>query len=125
MISSNLRTPLYAVMAWLTLSTLWNVVGVVLVANGQRAPGPTASLAAAALLVGIGALLAVGVLRSPTLFGALCGICGLFALAAVVQAVTGDPALWPAAFWRWAGAALNAFGAAAGCLGVISTWFRS
>lgn len=112
-------------MAWLTLSTLWNVVGVVLVANGQRALGPTASLVAAALLVGIAVLLAVGVLRSPTLFGALSGICGLFALAAVIQAVTGDPALWPSAFWRWAGAALNAFGAAAGCLGMIGTWFRS
>ncbi|MEI9419708.1 hypothetical protein O7A70_00735 [Mesorhizobium sp. Cs1299R1N1] len=113
------RTALAAQLVWAGLSALWNVSGVLLMAAGKQALGPTASIAAAALLVGIAVLL---VLCRPRWFWAYAGLsvlAGLMALFAVINAFTADPALWPSGFWRYAGAALNAIGVLAAVSAVV------
>jgi hypothetical protein len=100
--------------AWALLASAWNVAGVVLLANGARSPGPTASLLAAFILVLIGIGLVAALSRSALAYGALSGVSTLMAAAAVYNALTADPSLWPSEFWRYAGMLLNGAGAAAG-----------
>lgn len=101
---------LFGVLAWVVGCVLWNAYGVALVAQGKPGIGPTASLGLAAAIALIGLLLWITERRMPAVFGILSGLCAVAAIIPVYQAVTGDPSLWPSAFWRWAGAALNAFG---------------
>ena len=112
-----------AQVAWALLSALWNVAGVYLVAQGLRAPGPTASLTAALLLIAIAVALYAAVDRASLLYAALSGIATFMALAAVVNAFVQDPALWPSEFWRYAGAVLNGAGFVAGAAAVLA-YFR-
>jgi hypothetical protein len=111
---------LTAQMTWAGLSALWNLAGVALIAAGQRAPGPTASILAAALLVAIAIALWVLSGRSRWLYAALSILAGLMALFAFINAFTATPDLWPSDFWRYAGAALNAGGVIAAMLALLN-----
>jgi hypothetical protein len=113
-----LQSPMLCLFAWIVGCIVWNVVGVILVARGVPGIGPTASLPLAGGLAAVALLLWVAAKNSLLLFSLLGSLCGLAGLAAVIQAVTGDPSGWPSPFWRWAGAALNAGGALAGILAV-------
>lgn len=105
--------------AWASLSALWNLGGVWQIARGLRAPGPTASLLAGVVLLGIAAGLGVAVRRWPTVFVLLAAVAGLGALVGVVGAFVQDPALWPSETWRWAGIVLNGVGFVAGVASVV------
>ncbi len=115
----RLKLVLSIQLAWATLSMLWNVVGVGRIAQGLRPPGPTASILAAAILLAIGFWLVIGLRRWPILYVVLSVLGGLMALAAVVNAFTSDPTLWPSEFWRYAGALLNGVGALGALLAVV------
>jgi hypothetical protein len=113
-----LQCPMMCLFAWIVGCIAWNVVGVILVARGGPGIGPTASLPLAGGLAAVALLLWLAAKKSLLLFSLLGGLCGLAGLAAVIQAITGDPSAWPSPFWRWAGAALNAGGALAGIFAV-------
>jgi len=106
-------------LTWLAGCVLWNVGGVIMVSRTGSGIGPTASLRLAGGLLVAAIALVVAAQRSRIVFVMLSGLFALMGFAAVYQAVTGDPALWPSPFWRWAGAALNLFGLGAGLLGVF------
>lgn len=110
--------------AWAILSAIWNFAGVALIAQGQRAPGPTASIAGAIVLLAIAAGLVVAVGRWPVIYLLISIVVGLAAIAAVVNAFTADPALWPSEFWRYAGATLNGVGLLAAAFAIVSTAIR-
>ena len=118
-VSHGFGAPLYLMLAWLAGCILWNVGGVIMVSRGGPGIGPTASLGLAGGLFIAAIALVIAARRSRIAFIILSALFGLMGLAAVYQAVTGDPSLWPSPFWRWAGAALNLFGFGAGLLGVI------
>ena len=109
-----------AQVAWALLSALWNVAGVYLIAQGQRAPGPTASIIGASLLIAIAMGLFFSIDRASLLYAALSGVAAFMALAAVVNAFVQDPVLWPTEFWRYAGAVLNGGGFLAGAAAVLA-----
>ena len=116
---SSQKMPILLLFAWIAGCIFWNVTGFILVAHGGPGLGPTASLPLAGGLCLVALLLWLAANRSPLLFSVLSGLCGLAGLAAVIQAITGDPSSWPTPFWRWAGAALNALGIVAGLLGLL------
>jgi hypothetical protein len=68
---------LIAQMTWACLSALWNLTGVALIAAGQLAPGPTASIAAAAVLVVIAITLPALSRRSRQLYAGISALVGL------------------------------------------------
>lgn len=78
--------------AWALLAAGWNLAGVMLIASGGRAPGPTASLVAAAVLVAIAIALLVA-RRWPLAYAGLSLLAAVMGTAAVHNAVTADPAL--------------------------------
>jgi TctA family transporter len=108
--------------AWAILAAIWNGAGVWLIAQGQRAPGPTASLGAAVMLLAMAVAFVVTVSRWPVVYLLLSIAAGLFGLAAVVNAFIADPALWPSEFWRYAGAVLNGGGFLA-CAATVAAFF--
>jgi predicted ferric reductase len=114
---------LLALVAWAVASAIWNFAGVWLVAHGQRALGPTASVEGGLALLAIIAALVVSAKRWPLVHVLLAVACGLLAFLAVAGAFVQDPALWPSEFWRYAGAAINAFGVAAAIAAVVA-YFR-
>jgi len=59
--------------------------------GGQRAPGPTASIMGASLLIAIAAALVLTIDRMTLLYAALSGVAATIALAAVVNAFVQDP----------------------------------
>jgi len=104
---------------YLTLAALWNLVGVARIAQGLRAPGPTASVAVAAYLLVLGVVIYAGARRNRGIYLAATLLVGIGAASAIVQAFQLDPSLWPSSFWRYAGVLLNGlglFGAVWGCL---------
>ena len=101
----------------------WNVAGVVLMWQGQRPLGPTASVAVAAALLVLGAGLWIGFGRSRPLYVAISTLLGVGALFAIIQAVVGEASLWPSAFWRLAGAGLNLAGFVSNLAGVAVELF--
>lgn len=117
------RGSLLALVAWAIASAIWNFAGVWLVGHGQRALGPTASVEGGLVLLAIVAVLVVVVKRWPFAYVLLAAACGVLALSAVYGAFARDPALWPSEFWRYAGAAINAFGVAAAIAAVVA-YFR-
>lgn len=104
---------------YLIACVIWNIAGVVLLSQGRQALGPTATLVGAVVMVAIGIVAYFGLKRSLPLYIVACVLMGLGGSIAVVQAVTGDPSLWPSEFWRWAGAALNAVGFALAVIGIV------
>jgi hypothetical protein len=107
-------------LAWALLAAAWNVAGVVLIANGARAPGPTASLFGAAVLIAIGVGLVATFNRSAIIYAGLSIVSAAMAGAAVYNALTADPSLWPSEFWRYAGIMLNGVGSFAGGAALIN-----
>ena len=104
---------------YLTLAALWNLAGVARIAQGLRAPGPTASLAVAAYLLVVGVAIYAGARRNRGIYLAATLLVGFGTASAIVQAFQLDPSLWPSSFWRYAGVLLNGFGffgAVWGCL---------
>jgi hypothetical protein len=116
--ATMLRLALGLQLIHLLLSMVWNVAGVWLIAQGQRAPGPTASLLAVPLMLLLGAAMFFGLRRRRWLYMVASLLAGLGALAAVVQAFSADPALWPSDFWRATGTALNCLGVVGAVLGL-------
>lgn len=116
-IDPALKAPMYGLLLWIAGCVLWNVAGVVQVWRGASGIGPTASLPVA-IVLGLAAILLVYTARHDLiLFAILSGLFALGGFAAVYQALTGEPSLWPSPFWRWAGAALNTVGLVAGTVG--------
>ena len=109
--------------AWAILSAIWNVAGVWLMAQGQPAPGPTASIGGAAILLALAAAFVVTVSRWPVVYLLLSIAAGLLGLGAVINAFSADPAMWPSQFWRYAGLMLNGAGAIASAW-TVATFFR-
>ena len=104
------RMILHGQLLWLGLSAFWNIAGVLLIGQGMRAIGPTASLPLAAILLIVGGVMYWAHSRMNFIY-VLLSLLAIFAAgSAVLNAFTADPALWPSEFWRLAGAALNAFG---------------
>ncbi len=113
------RAVLAMQLAWVTLCVVWNVAGVYSVSVGMRSPGPTASLGAAALLVAIGAVLLLTRLKWPVAYIIASVFTLVMAGAAVLNAFTADPMLWPSDGWRWAGVILNGAGFVAAILAIV------
>lgn len=114
--------------AWAILAAIWNVAGVALIAQGLRAPGPTASIIGAFVMLVLAVAFVTTIHRWPLVYLLASVIGGLAAVAAVVNAFTADTALWPSEFWRYAGIALNGAGFLAAVFAVASTarerWFN-
>ena len=62
---NHLKTPLAYHFNYLMLCIAWNVAGLILLANGEQALGPTASTSAIAILAGFGVALFIGAWRLP------------------------------------------------------------
>ena len=121
MIDQRLKAPLICIVVWIAGCVFWNVAGVVLIEQTGTGIGPTASLTVAGILMVIAVLLYLAArFNGLIIFSLLSVLCAVSAFVAVYQAFTGDASLWPTAFWRWAGAALNLFGFVAGLWGLIS-----
>jgi len=120
MIDQRLKAPLICIVVWIAGCVFWNVAGAILIEKTGTGIGPTASLPVAGILVVIAVLLYLAARFNGLIFSLLSVLCAVAAFAAVYQAFTGDASLWPTAFWRWAGAALNLFGFVAGLWGLIS-----
>jgi len=121
MIDKRLKAPLICIVVWIAGCVFWNVAGFILIEKTGTGIGPTASLTVAGILMVIAVLLYLAArFNGLIIFSLLSVLCAVAAFAAVYQAFTGDASLWPTAFWRWAGAALNLFGFVAGLWGLIS-----
>jgi len=104
----------------IALSIIWNVAGIVLVSQGLRSPGPTASAVAVGILILLGVLIIVGIIYWRPLYFIASELAIIGAMMAINQALTADQSLWPSEFWRYAGAALNALGVLGGTLGITA-----
>lgn len=113
------RAVLAMQLAWVTLCVVWNVAGVYLVSKGMRSQGPTASIGAAVILVAIGAVLMLTRQKWPVAHIIASVLTLVMASAAVFNAFTADPMLWPSDVWRWAGAVLNGVGMVAATLAIV------
>lgn len=80
------------------------------------------ALGAAVVLLAVAVTFVVTVSRWPVVYLLLSIAAGLFGLAAVVNALIADPALWPSEFWRYAGAVLNGVGFLA-CAATVAAYF--
>ena len=110
MVWINMRTAVRLQLIYMLLAVVWNLAGLALIAQGMRAPGPTASAGVAAMLLVLMPVVFIGARRFPWLYGSVTLLVGLGAISAVVQAFRLDPSLWPSAFWRYAGILLNGLG---------------
>jgi hypothetical protein len=119
MINQRHLAPLIGILIWISGCVAWNVVGVLRVAQTGTGIGPTASLMLAAGLIGAAVVLVAAARGRGLTFAMLSALFALMSFAAVYQAFSGQPSLWPSPFWRWAGAALNMFGLGASAFGVI------
>lgn len=123
MLWERIRPAISLQLAHAGLSVIWNLAGLALIAQGSRAPGPTASLGVAAFLLIMAAGLVAGARRSPPLYVLASLVVGLGALWAVIQAFQLDPSLWPSSFWRYAGVVLNGGGVLGASWG-IQGWLK-
>lgn len=119
---SHLKTPLAYQFNYLMLCIAWNVAGLILLANGEQALGPTASTSAIAILAGFGVALFIGAWRLPYLYLLASVLLLLIASSAVLPAYTKDPSLWPSDYWRYGGALLNGLGAFVCARGILAFW---
>lgn len=110
---------LFVQVAWAVLSVAWNFAGVRLLVSRARAPGSTASLGAAVVLLAIAAMLVHLVDRWPLLYAVATVVPVLFAAAAINNAFTASPSFWPSDFWRWAGIVLNGAGFLAALAAIV------
>ncbi len=123
MTPNSLERPLRLGLLYLALVVAWNAGGLVQIARGLPAPGPVASPQVIAFSLASAAGLFAGARRWPVLFAGLCLVMVVAAAPSVGKIFTLDPALWPSDAWRYAGAAVNALGVAAGAWG-MAAWVR-
>ena len=107
---TQLKPALWLQLPHLLLSAVWNIAGVVLISYGQPAPGPTASLETAGLLIAMSGLMILGAQRYRTLYLAVTLVALVGALAAIGPAFYKPASLWPSDFLRYAGVLLNSLG---------------
>lgn len=119
---SFVKTPLAYQFNYLLLCIAWNVAGIILLANGEPALGPTASINAVFVLIGFCVLLALGVWKLPYLYLLGSIVLMLIASSAVIPAYTQDPSLWPSDYWRYGGALLNGLGALVCTRALLGFW---
>ncbi|WP_176451911.1 hypothetical protein [Rhodoferax sp. TH121] len=118
----NLRTmapPLALQLLHLLLACAWNVLGLWRLAQGEPAPGPSASWLAVGALVCLSIALVLGVMRWPILYWVASAVIVIAVAPAIWGAFVRDAADWSTPRWRWGGALLNTFGVASavwGCL---------
>ena len=123
MLPSPMRFAIYLQIAYGLLVAAWQVVGLMRMASGEPALGPTASGGVAVFaLASLGALVALAQWR-PGLYVVLAALLGVPALAAIQNAFVADAALWPSPWARWGGVALNALGVVAPALAFLG-WRR-
>lgn len=118
-LSASVRAVIFFQLGWAVLAALWNIGGLILISQGLRAPGPTASLLVACVLLAYGAALLIGLRRWPMAYAVLSAFGIALALPAIISALTSDPGLWPSEFWRYAGIVLNSTGVLASIAGVV------
>ena len=106
------------------LAALWNVAGVWLISQGQSPLGPTASLTGVAILAVL-ILAYIWTLKKgyEKTFLLLASVGALVGLLTIYGALTKDPGLWPSAFWRFAGIAVNSL-AAIGFVLTLKVFFQ-
>ncbi len=104
--------------AHLFLSAVWNIVGVVLIANNQMALGPTASIKTALFLILFIGLIYLTIKRFPKAYILISAFILAGAFSAILPAFFGDPNIWPSTFWRFSGVALNTLGVIGAVLGI-------
>lgn len=115
-----MRIAIYLQVSWAVLSMCWNIAGLYLIGQGQRAPGPTASLLAAGLLLVIAIILILAWRSKWSVnYIVVSALAGVMALLAVINAFTADPFLWPSEFWRYAGEVLNTLGVTGAVLAIV------
>lgn len=105
-------------------SAIWNIVGVILVLQGQQSLGPTASVIVAIVLLFLGIGLWFGIKRIQFLYLIISILLGVAATIAIKQAIVGDASDWPSELWRWSGATLNFVGFVSNFTGVVIVLFR-
>ncbi len=109
-IDPRLKSILIAQLLYVALAAIWNITGVILIANDLKAPGPTASLIAASILIILALAMIYGSARNLWLYRIIATLFSIGAIAAIYPPLTADPSLWPSDFWRYVGLALNVFG---------------
>lgn len=119
---SIVKTNLAYQFNYLLLCIAWNVAGLILLANGEPALGPTASISAILILIGFAVALGLGVWRLPYLYLLASALLMFIASSAVIPAYTKDPSLWPSDYWRYGGALLNGLGALVCARGLLGFW---
>ncbi len=111
MLLNKYQTAFRVQLSHLTLCIIWNAVGVYQVSQGQQSIGPVASLAAIFVMV-VFSLVFFGLINKgfERTYLALSTLPALLAIMTIKGALTQDPSLWPAEFWRYAGAVVNTVG---------------
>lgn len=99
----------------------WNIAGLILLNMGQQALGPTASLMPVLALALMTSALVFSGIKQSKLYPLLAGLILIMAVLIVAQAFIKPATLWPSDAWRYAGVAVNAFGALSAALGLF--WY--
>lgn len=120
----HLKPALSLQLTHLLLSIAWNIVGVILIARGLPAPGPTASLLTALILLVLAGFMLLGAVRYRNLYLVVTLVVLLGAVSAIGPAFNKPAALWPSDFWRYAGVLLNSLGVI-GALWGIKIYFNN
>jgi len=90
---------------------IWNVVGILLIANGKQALGPTATWTGVGLFSVLIIIYTIFYKNADNkLFTLFVTIGALLGSYAIYGAFTKDHSLWPSEFWRYAGIAVNLLG---------------
>lgn len=101
------------------LVILWQVIGLTLMATGERPLGPTASVEVAIFALVTSGFCLFSARRWPVVFVlASVGITAM-AIGPIMNAFTADPSLWPSDEARYVGVAVNAVAPVATLLAVI------
>lgn len=104
------KSILYAQLMYAALVIIWNVSGVILIANGMRALGPTATLVGAGIVALLAVILVYSWRQNRWIYISVTILFDIGALIALYQAFSSDPSLWPSDFWRYCGIFINLFG---------------
>ncbi len=95
----------------IALSVIWNITGLLQIQNGYQSIGPTASISTIIILGFLLLLLIISANKSwRVVYIVTSLVLALGALSAIYGGFTKDVSLWPSAFWRYAGIAVNMVG---------------
>jgi hypothetical protein len=121
-----MKLPIKLQLSWISMSILWNISGIILVSQGKRALGPTASWTAIAILLLLAIVLVISYQKKWAIFYFLLTFLGgAMAFIAVRNAFVQDILLWPSEFWRYAGIVVNSFGIFAGFFAILRIKFKN